>query len=109
MVFRVELDRLDPHGALAAAPAVVFLLVRDRLPLGQVVIRRGAGDARRVEKDFLAVLRLDEAEATVADEPNDGTLHVCVPFVRAPSGASRLCDPTARAPPGGPDLRKVRT
>ena len=65
------LDCLDVDGALTAAALVLLLLVRDGLPLGQVVVGRAARDTGGVEEDLAAVLGLDEAETTVANETND--------------------------------------
>ena len=65
------LDGLDVDGALTAAALVLLLLVGDGLPLGQVVVGRAACDTGSVEEDLAAVLGLDKAEATVANETDD--------------------------------------
>src|SRR5688500_16183876 len=69
-------DWLDVDGALAAPAAVLFLLVRVALAVVEVVVGCGAGDAGGVEEDFAAVLGLYEAEAAVANETDDGALHL---------------------------------
>src|SRR6266542_2311993 len=71
---------LDVHGALTTPARVLRRVVVHPLTLGQVVERHRTLHAGGMEKHFLPILGLDEAEAAVADDTNDGTLHVPVPL-----------------------------